>query len=229
MNDALRTAFSYSLLPVAALVFAGMLTAAWPVGRIWVSRFQHFASGVIISSVALELLPVSLKSGSMIGLLLGYAGGVAAMLAIDQYGENASTKVPIATDLFIDGLLLMIGFAAGKSGGMLLLLGLTLETTALGMAIGPVLAAEGPTRMRAIFPLTGLALSILAGAACGLFLPRQTGLWFAAILGFGIAALLFLVIEELITEAHEIPDTPFTTSLFFVGFLIPLLLAQVNS
>jgi ZIP family zinc transporter len=112
---------------------------------------------------------------------------------------------------------------------MLLLLGLTLETTALGMAIGPALAAEGPARIRAIFPLSGLALSILAGAACGLFLPRQTGLGFAAILGFGIAALLFLVIEELITEAHEIPDTPFTTSLFFVGFLIPLLLAQVDS
>jgi zinc transporter, ZIP family len=229
VNDTIRTALIYSLLPIAALVFTGMLAAVNPVGKVWVSRFQHFASGVIISSVALELLPVSLESGSLIGMVLGYVVGVAAMLMIDHYADKAATNIPIAIDLFIDGLLLMIGFAAGRKGGMLLLLGLTLETTALGMVIGPTLAAEGPTKMRAIFPLTGLALSILVGAACGLFLPQKTGFWFAAIIGFGIAALLFLVVEELIAEAHEIPDTPFTTTLFFIGFLIPLVLWQVHS
>lgn len=42
----------------------------------------------------------------------------------------------------------------------------------------------------------------------------------AAVLAGGIAALLFLVTEELISEVHEaVADTPLLTSLFFAGFL----------
>ena len=36
----------------------------------------------------------------------------------------------------------------------------------------------------------------------------------------GIAALLFLVTEELVSEAHEaVTDTPLLTAMFFAGFL----------
>ena len=118
-----------------------------PVSKTWISKFQHFAAGVVIASVALELLPVLLKAGSATGMSLGYIVGVTIMLAIDRYADRAGTNLPIAIDLFIDGLLLMIGFAAGEKGGLLLLLGLTLETSALGMVIGPSLA-EGSKRKR---------------------------------------------------------------------------------
>ncbi len=40
----------------------------------------------------------------------------------------------------------------------------------------------------------------------------------AAILGFGVAALLFLATEELLVEAHETVDTPLLAAMFFVGF-----------
>ena len=42
-------------------------------------------------------------------------------------------------------------------------------------------------------------------------------------LAFTRAALLFLVTEELPAEAHETPDVPLVTALFFVGFLIFLI------
>ena len=48
-----------------------------------------------------------------------------------------------------------------------------------------------------------------------------------AVLAFGIAALLYLVIEELLVEAHETPETNVVTSIFFVGFLAVLLLDLV--
>ena len=38
-------------------------------------------------------------------------------------------------------------------------------------------------------------------------------------LSFGAAALLFLVTEELLIEAHEVEQTPFITAAFFAGFL----------
>ncbi len=228
MNEAISSALIFTAFPIAALVCTALFAVVRPVGNAWISKFQHFAGGVVISSVALELLPVSLKAGSVTGLSFGYVIGVAVMLAVDRYADRAGTNLPIAIDLFIDGLLLMIGFAAGEKGGLLLLLGLTLETTALGMVIGPKLAVSANKKIRVILVLLGFAASILAGAGFGLLLPEESGFWFAGILGFGVSALLYLVVEELIVEAHETEDTPFTTALFFVGFLIPLLLGQVG-
>jgi ZIP family zinc transporter len=49
----------------------------------------------------------------------------------------------------------------------------------------------------------------------------------AAILGFGVSALLYLVTEELLLEAHDTPDTPLITATFFLGFLIPIVLAHL--
>lgn len=46
----------------------------------------------------------------------------------------------------------------------------------------------------------------------------------AALLGLGTVALLYLVTEELLTEAHEVPDTPLATAAFFIGFVVFFLL-----
>jgi zinc transporter, ZIP family len=50
----------------------------------------------------------------------------------------------------------------------------------------------------------------------------------AGLLSFGCAALLFLVTEELLIEAHESADTAVTTTMFFVGFLVFLLLGMLE-
>jgi len=50
----------------------------------------------------------------------------------------------------------------------------------------------------------------------------------AGLLSFGCAALLFLVTEELLIEAHESADNALTTAMFFLGFLIFLLLGMVE-
>ena len=41
-------------------------------------------------------------------------------------------------------------------------------------------------------------------------------------------ALLYLVTEELLVEAHESPDTPLISSMFFIGFLGLLLLEELT-
>ena len=47
------------------------------------------------------------------------------------------------------------------------------------------------------------------------------------VLSFGLAALLYLVTEELLVEAHEDKETPFHTASFFLGFLVLLILGMV--
>ncbi|MFX5622654.1 transporter, partial [Acinetobacter baumannii] len=46
---------------------------------------------------------------------------------------------------------------------------------------------------------------------------------------FGLMALLYLVTEELLVEAHEKPDSPFISAMFFAGFLGLMLLEEMTS
>ncbi len=48
------------------------------------------------------------------------------------------------------------------------------------------------------------------------------------VLSFGLSALLFLVTEELLTEAHEEKETVWHTSIFFGGFLLFLILGMMT-
>lgn len=63
------------------------------------------------------------------------------------------------------------------------------------------------------------------GAVVGvLLLSGLSGAALSAALAFGAAALLYLVTEELLVEAHEVLETPLTTALFFAGFLALLII-----
>lgn len=67
---------------------------------------------------------------------------------------------------------------------------------------------------------SGLALALAVAAIAGFVVAgRLTGPLFTIVLAFGAAALLYLVTEELLVEAHEVPETSLTIAMFFVGFL----------
>lgn len=49
-----------------------------------------------------------------------------------------------------------------------------------------------------------------------------------AVLAFATAALLYLVTEELLREAHAISDTALATAMFFIGFLLLMVLEMLS-
>jgi ZIP family zinc transporter len=136
--------------------------------------------------------------------------------------------VAIGIDILIDGLLLGIGFAAGAKEGTLLAVALTIELLSLGLATAIELRQDGHGKGRAVAIVAGTSLMLLVGAGIGTTVLRgATGNMLEIVLSFGLAALLFLVTEELLTEAHEETETPLLTLAFFVGFLLFLLLGMV--
>lgn len=228
-------------IPVGA-AFLGALTAALhPPGRIVRSSIQHFAAGVIFSVVAVELLPEVRRGHDPLEVGWTFAAGVGLMLAIDWAvkrftygGEHAGTRgpspaqlVPIGVDLLLDGLLIGIAMTAGLKQGVLLTIALTLELFSLGLAMAVQFgAAKFPVRVLAP---TGIACLMIVGAVLGRTLLAEASVHtLAGLLSFGCAALLFLVTEELLIEAHESADTAVTTTMFFVGFLIFLLLGMLE-
>ena len=79
-----------------------------------------------------------------------------------------------------------------------------------------------------MFTTLAFAGLLLFGAGIGAyFLAGVDGVILDAVLSFNVAALLYLVTEELLFEAHEVDETPLLTSMFVVGFLALLLLELV--
>ena len=157
------------------------------------------------------------------------------MLAVKHFAEKtgqntiSTATVPtsliaiLAIDVALDGLLVGLGFAAGQKEGLLLTIALTLEVLFLGLSGAVALSQAGSSRTKILMVTMGFALVLLIGALAG-----STLLVFAsdtavdAILAFGLAALLYLVTEELLVEAHEVPETSFQTAMFFLGFILLL-------
>ena len=131
----------------------------------------------------------------------------------------------VAIDMVIDGLLVGVGFAAGAEAGLVVTIALSLEVLFLVLATAAALVGAGASRGRVLATTAGLTALLLAGAVAGtLAAGALSGGALAGLLAFGVAALLYLVTEELLVEAHETEDTPLATATFFAGFLALLLL-----
>jgi len=121
------------------------------------------------------------------------------------------------TDVAIDGLIIGAGFAAGGETGPVLALGLSVELLFLGLA----LTSDQPGGWRIVLLSAGLGLTVFAGAVAGkMLLAGASVAVVSGALACGAAALLYLVTEELLMEAHERKetDTPVATLVLFAGF-----------
>lgn len=96
----------------------------------------------------------------------------------------------------------------------------------MALSVASTLAREGRSKSRIIITTVILSLLVLIGATiCGTLLQGIHGSGLEVIIAFAVAALLYLVTEELLVEAHKGErDSAFSTTMFFVGFLIVLIL-----
>ena len=105
---------------------------------------------------------------------------------------------------------------------------LAFEVFFLGLSASVALRNAAASKINMFSTASVLAVLLLGGVAIGdYFLSGLTGFAFDAMLAFGAAALLYLVTEELLVEAHETPETPLTTAMFFVGFVVLILVEML--
>jgi ZIP family zinc transporter len=131
-------------------------------------------------------------------------------------------------DIALDGILIGVGFAAGEKQGLLLTIALSLEVLFLGISAASALSGVGVSRSKIWLTTGGLGALLLSGAGIGSVMLRGLAAsTLDGVLSFGIAALLYLVIEELLVEAHEAPETPLLSAMFFVGFLVLLIIEML--
>jgi len=243
---------SFTLVPPLLLLGSGAVAAFHP-PKAWLrGGILHLAAGVVFAVVAVELIPDLLRDHRPVETVIGFAIGVVLMLGLrslthkkEEHEKEERTSLPpdsadrsklpfgmlagTAIDLVVDGFMIGIGFAAGAKEGRMLAVALGVELVSLGLAVAASMVKIGVPRGRSLKVLSVLAVTFVLGAVVGtLLLSKLSSHWLAGVLSFGAAALLFLVTEELLTEAHEEKETPALTAMFFVGFLVFLMLGMVS-
>lgn len=244
MSAVLLPVLGYALIAAVAMATGGIVAAWKPPTPGLRSGIQHFAAGVVFAAVSMEVLPDVMHRREPVAAALGFTAGVLLMLAIrwltrkleggNENDESAggnpwSLAIAVGIDVLIDGLLIGVSVSAAGSKGALVALAIAVELLSLGLAVSASFCRSDFSRPRAILATSILALLPLIGASLGvLFLSGWSGAAMEAILACACAALLYLVTEELLVEAHEVPETPLRTAAFFAGFLALMILEMLS-
>lgn len=233
MYGSIANVLTYALIPAAAVLIGGIVASVRAPGPSVRSVVQHFTSGLLFAVVGTELLPDVMHRRLPFATIIGFALGVAVMLGLkafsarrEKLAANASARpssllLIMAVDIAVDGLLIGVGFALGAKQGLLITIALTLEVLFLGVSTAIALGGDGASRKRIIGATACLSALLLVGASAGtIILSGVSGAILDAVLSFSMAAILYLVTEELLVEAHEVEETPLLTATFFAGFLV---------
>lgn len=221
------------LIPALVALGGGVLASLWSPSHQARSMIQHFAAGVVLAALAVELLPEISREHAP-GLVLA---GSFALGSLFMYGlklwtlrleHEASLKdaatglgmgLLLATfiDVATDGFIIGAGFAAGGETGTILALGLSVELLFLGLA----LASAATAGWRIIAISGALGVTVLVFSVLGnILLAGASHAVIGGALAFSAAALLYLVTDELLVEAHEVEERPISTLVLFGGFLV---------
>ena len=140
-------------------------------------------------------------------------GGAASSAAA---GLNTGLLLATFIDVATDGFIIGAGFAAARETGTILALGLSVELLFLGLA----LASEATAGWRIVAISGALGCTVMAFSLLGsALLSGASHAVIGGALAFSAAALLYLVTEELLMEAHEVEEKPISTLVLFGGFL----------
>lgn len=226
-------------LPALGIAAAGAVVAALrPPSERTTSLIQHFAAGIVFAATALELLPKE-RTQALPPVIIGFALGLALMLLVRQVAGTIEKReearrypygllLVTGIDLIIDGLVLGMAFSSGEKTGILIAVALTLEVLFLALACSGALAKASVARGQTMVVPPALVLLLTVSAMAGRLIFAQLGAFaFAVLLGVGTVALLYLVTEELLVEAHEVEETPWAIGAFFAGFLLFLVIEMM--
>ncbi|ARS26423.1 transporter [Sphingomonas sp. C8-2] len=224
-------ALAYTIIPVVAVIAGALLSLLRKPGASFVSAMQHLAAGVVFAAAATEILPQIKHDAAPVATLIGGAIGVGAMLLLKALEERATGSLAmvgaVAIDILVDGLVLGLAFLAGAKAGLLLTIALTLEVMFLGVTVTSDLREKVVAAWKVVAIVAAIGMLLPVGAVLATPVAVLPQPMIVAFLSFGLMALLYLVTEELLVDAHERPDSPLISGMFFAGFLGLLIIEEL--
>jgi ZIP family zinc transporter len=232
-------------LPILGNYVGGALAEVLPVSRRTLSLALHAAAGIVLAVVGLELMPEALEADPAWVPILAFTAGALFFLALDKgvdrlqdmTASRSGTQVteesddensnPLtiyagtSLDLFSDGVMIGTGALLDPGLGLLLALGQTPADLPEGFATIATLRSAKVARAKRLLFTAALAVPILLGATIGHFALRNASeLVTLSVLALTGGALLSVVIEEIVPEAHRGRDSKLATVFLVGGFAL---------
>ncbi len=133
--------------------------------------------------------------------MLGYAGGCLGVS--DERTGALAVFGGVSLDLFSDGVMIGTGTVLNPALGLLLALGQVPADVPQGFAAMATLREAGVTRRGRLLLAAAFAAPILGGAALGFLALRDAPeVVTLSVLALTGGALVAVVVEEMVTEAH---------------------------
>lgn len=228
------TALAFASLPALGNFAGGVLAEVLRPSRRMLSLALHAAAGIVLSVVAVELMPQAIEADPPWLIVLSFMLGGVFFVAMDKAigivtarlgRESAGPWViwfGVAVDLFSDGVMVGTGATVALGLGLLLALGQVPADIPEGFATISNLRDAGVRRGMRLLLSAAFAAPIFLGATLGYWGMRgQPELYKLMLLTFTAGVLTTLVVEELIPEAHEgaggAEEEPRLAALVFVG------------
>ena len=166
--------------------------AARRVGTVRVLSASYPAGAVLITTVAVVLIPGEMSSGALLtGVVAGAVGLLAIGLLYAALSRGQMGVVSPITAVLSGAVPVVVGLALGEVIGLLAAIGIALA----GVAVILVSRESGPHRHT---PARAVVLAVSSGLAIGVYLsilgtaPVDSGIWVAAI-GRWVSSVLILV------------------------------------
>lgn len=205
-------------LPALANLAGGLTAEVFRVSDRALSLALHLAAGVVLGVVGLELMPEAVRARPPVVPLLAFVVGGAAFIALDRSIGYVQARLGgtdkqagalsifggVSIDLFSDGVMIGTGTVVNPALGLLLALGQMPADVPEGFAAVATLRNAGIARRKRMLMAFGFTVPILVGAALGFLALRDAPeIVTLSVLALTAGALVSVVVEEMVTEAHE--------------------------
>lgn len=215
------------LIGLIGLLTGVLGTGLGALGIIGIKRISEFllsivlgiSAGVMSSIIFLDLIPEALEIGTLFSSIFGILLGVVTIGILDlrfphkhfSLSEEGAVRylkmglllgIGIAMHNIPEGLAIGAGFIASESLGIRLSILMALHNFPEGLAMATALGLAG-LKGRTILFYTALAgVPMGLGALIGAFFGTISEFALAVSLGFAGGAMLYIVFDELIPDAH---------------------------
>lgn len=233
MVSSFALVMALALLPAAGNIAGGLLAETWEVSARTLSLALHLAAGIVLAVVGLELVPEALKATPPWVPILAFVAGGALFMGLERLIKTLKTRLGsregatgpwaifagVSLDLFSDGVMIGTGSVISPALGLLLAAGQVPADIPEGFAASATLRRAGVPRRTRLLVAASFTLPVLIGAALGYLALRQApDVLTLSVLAATGGILTSVVIEEMISEAHENATSTFGPLMLTAGF-----------
>jgi ZIP family zinc transporter len=187
---------------------------------------MSFGAGIILSAIALVLIPSGMKDLGLWGVIISFLTGTLVFLCIDRYlskkGGQTATLLAMLMDFVPEAIALGAVFAIDSSTATLLAIFIGLQNLPESFNAYRDMVQSGFTPVKSLIIFFFLSFCGIAGALIGHFVLSDFPNLTAHLMTFASGGILYLLIQDIIPKSKL--DHNYITSLgASLGFLIGII------